>query len=93
MSAVVSGGQSEAEATRNLNAINRAPRSNTWHLSFSYGRALQARLVASSLLIVVVCCLLISTQFFVILNSCLDAWRGKEENVAAAQKALLERAK
>jgi len=63
----LSGGQSEAEATRNLNAINRAPRSNTWHLSFSYGRALQA--------------------------SCLDAWRGKEENVAAAQKALLERAK
>lgn len=42
--AFLSGGQSEAEATRNLDAINRmaldvgAP----WRLTFSYGRALQS---------------------------------------------------
>lgn len=63
----LSGGQSEAEATRNLNAINRMPGAKTWSLSFSYGRALQA--------------------------STLKAWQGKKENVKAAQKALLERAK
>jgi len=38
----LSGGQSEVEASRNLNAINLQPRANTWHLTFSYGRALQA---------------------------------------------------
>lgn len=38
----LSGGQSEEEATLNLNAINRAPLKRPWHLSFSYGRALQA---------------------------------------------------
>jgi len=37
----LSGGQSEEEATLNLNAINRVPKS-PWILSFSYGRALQA---------------------------------------------------
>ena len=39
----LSGGQSEAESTRNLNAINTctvAPK--PWALSFSFGRALQA---------------------------------------------------
>jgi fructose-bisphosphate aldolase class I len=36
----LSGGQSEVEATRNLDAINR--RGGPWPLSFSYGRALQA---------------------------------------------------
>jgi fructose-bisphosphate aldolase class I len=36
----LSGGQSEVEATRNLNAINRI--GGPWPLSFSYGRALQA---------------------------------------------------
>ena len=36
----LSGGQSEVEATENLNAINRA--GGPWPLSFSYGRALQA---------------------------------------------------
>lgn len=38
----LSGGQSEVEASRNLNAINVQPRAKTWHLTFSYGRALQA---------------------------------------------------
>lgn len=38
----LSGGQSEAEATRNLNGINKTARSGTWHLTFSYGRALQS---------------------------------------------------
>ena len=35
----LSGGQSEVEATENLNAINRI--GGPWPLSFSYGRALQ----------------------------------------------------
>ncbi|KAJ4888524.1 hypothetical protein Rs2_28272 [Raphanus sativus] len=35
----LSGGQSEAEATLNLNAMNQSP--NPWHVSFSYARALQ----------------------------------------------------
>jgi fructose-bisphosphate aldolase class I len=36
----LSGGQSEVEATENLNAINQV--AGPWPLSFSYGRALQA---------------------------------------------------
>ncbi len=36
----LSGGQSEEEATRNLNAMN-ALEKHPWELSFSYGRALQ----------------------------------------------------
>jgi len=36
----LSGGQSEVEATENLNAMNRV--GGPWPLSFSYGRALQA---------------------------------------------------
>ena len=35
----LSGGQSEIEATVNLNAMNLQP--NPWHISFSYARALQ----------------------------------------------------
>jgi len=35
----LSGGQSEIEATLNLNAMNQQP--NPWHVSFSYARALQ----------------------------------------------------
>jgi len=61
----LSGGQSELEATLNLNAMNKTP--NPWHVSFSYARALQ--------------------------NSVLKSWQGKPENVAAAQQALLKRAK
>uniref|UniRef100_A0A915B363 Fructose-bisphosphate aldolase n=1 Tax=Parascaris univalens TaxID=6257 RepID=A0A915B363_PARUN len=38
----LSGGQSELDATANLNAINRVPGLKPWRLSFSYGRALQA---------------------------------------------------
>ncbi|TVU00637.1 hypothetical protein EJB05_53937, partial [Eragrostis curvula] len=34
-----SSGQSEVEATQNLNAMNQGP--NPWHVSFSYARALQ----------------------------------------------------
>ena len=36
----LSGGQSEVQATENLNAINRI--GGPWPLSYSYGRALQA---------------------------------------------------
>jgi len=61
----LSGGQSELEATLNLNAMNQKP--NPWHVSFSYARALQ--------------------------NTVLKTWQGKEANVAAAQEALLKRAK
>lgn len=64
--AFLSGGQSEIEATENLNAINeRGP--FPWRLSFSYGRALQ--------------------------DSALKTWNGKIENVPAAQKVFLHRAK
>jgi Fructose-bisphosphate aldolase class-I len=35
----LSGGQSELEATLNLNAMNQS--ANPWHVSFSYARALQ----------------------------------------------------
>ena len=37
----LSGGQSEADATANLNAMNKAYPNLPWKLSFSYGRALQ----------------------------------------------------
>ena len=38
----MSGGQSEEDATRNLNAINTFAGRRPWALTFSYGRALQA---------------------------------------------------
>ncbi|XP_013167455.1 PREDICTED: fructose-bisphosphate aldolase-like [Papilio xuthus] len=38
----LSGGQSEDEATVNLNAINNVQLKKPWALTFSYGRALQA---------------------------------------------------
>ena len=38
----LSGGQSEEEASINLNAINQCPLHRPWALTFSYGRALQA---------------------------------------------------
>jgi fructose-bisphosphate aldolase, class I len=41
----LSGGQSEVQATENLNAINRI--GGPWVLSFSYGRALQASALAA----------------------------------------------
>ena len=41
----LSGGQSEVEATENLNAINKL--AGPWPLSFSYGRALQASALAA----------------------------------------------
>nr|AAR09171.1 aldolase [Heterodera glycines] len=41
----LSGGQSEIEATHNLNAINSVPGPKPWTLSFSYGRALQSSVI------------------------------------------------
>lgn len=38
----MSGGQTEEEATVNLNAINKLGHAMPWKLTFSYGRALQA---------------------------------------------------
>ncbi len=38
----LSGGQSEQEASINLNAINNCPLVKPWALTFSFGRALQA---------------------------------------------------
>lgn len=38
----LSGGQSEEEASVNLDAINKLPARKPWALTFSYGRALQA---------------------------------------------------
>ncbi|KAK1904822.1 Fructose-bisphosphate aldolase B [Dissostichus eleginoides] len=43
----LSGGQSEEEASLNLNAINQVPLNRPWKLSFSYGRALQASALAA----------------------------------------------
>ncbi|EGG13959.1 fructose-bisphosphate aldolase [Cavenderia fasciculata] len=40
----LSGGQTELEATANLNAINQEP-NRPWALSFSYGRALQSSII------------------------------------------------
>lgn len=62
----LSGGQSDEEATANLNAINARHDDVPWKLSFSYGRALQ--------------------------TAPLNAWRGKDENEPAAQKAFDHRA-
>ncbi|KRX83052.1 Fructose-bisphosphate aldolase 1 [Trichinella sp. T6] len=43
----LSGGQSEEEATVNLNAINQVQGKKPWALTFSYGRALQATVLAT----------------------------------------------
>lgn len=43
----LSGGQSEEDATVHLNAINRVPLGRPWALTFSYGRALQASVLAA----------------------------------------------
>ncbi len=40
--AFLSGGQSDEEATQNLNAINASGLSKPWQLTFSFGRGLQA---------------------------------------------------
>lgn len=42
----LSGGQSEEDASRNLNAINKVVGKKPWALTFSYGRALQASCLA-----------------------------------------------
>ena len=63
----LSGGQSDEEATANLNAMNQLYPGQPWELSFSYGRALQ--------------------------HAALQAWQGRNENVRAAQAALLKRAR
>ncbi len=62
----LSGGQSEAQATENLNTMNQLD-NQPWEISYSFGRALQA--------------------------TALKTWGGRPENVAAAQSALLTRAK
>ena len=60
----LSGGQSAEDATDHLNAINlMGP--HPWQVSFSYGRALQAPVLA--------------------------AWKGQEDNLAAAQKSFFKR--
>lgn len=43
----LSGGQSEENATVHLDAINRFPGRKPWALTFSYGRALQASVLAA----------------------------------------------
>ncbi|MBF0235529.1 MAG: fructose-bisphosphate aldolase class I [Desulfamplus sp.] len=60
----LSGGQSPEDATDHLNAINKMGQ-HPWQVSFSYGRALQAPVLA--------------------------AWKGQEDNLAAAQKMFLKR--
>lgn len=41
----LSGGMSELDATLNLNAINQSTMKKPWHLTFSFGRALQASVI------------------------------------------------
>lgn len=48
----LSGGQSELDATANLNAINAVPGPKPWALTFSYGRALQASVLKVTLQLV-----------------------------------------
>jgi hypothetical protein len=43
----LSGGQSEEDATVNLDAMNKCPGRKPWALTFSYGRALQASVLAA----------------------------------------------
>jgi fructose-bisphosphate aldolase class I len=43
----LSGGQSEEDATIHLDAINKTPGRKPWALTFSYGRALQASVLAA----------------------------------------------
>ena len=43
----LSGGQSELDATINLDRINKHPAKKPWALTFSYGRALQASVIAA----------------------------------------------
>lgn len=64
--AFLSGGQTGAEATAHLSAMN-AKFDLPWPLTFSYGRALQA--------------------------DALAAWNGRQENVAAGQRAFAHRAR
>jgi fructose-bisphosphate aldolase class I len=64
--AFLSGGQSDEEATANLDAMNRIG-NLPWALTFSYGRALQ--------------------------HAPQKTWAGKAENVGAAQRAFIHRAK
>tara|TARA_B100000686_G_C16740813_1_gene946492 strand:- start:733 stop:1770 length:1038 start_codon:yes stop_codon:yes gene_type:complete len=45
--AFLSGGQTELEATANLNAMNAMEQEHPWELSFSYGRALQQSALAA----------------------------------------------
>jgi len=48
----LSGGQSEEEASQNLNAMNSLKDvARPWHLSFSFGRALQSSCVKVTILI------------------------------------------
>jgi len=57
----------EETATINLDAMHKMYPNLPWHVSFSYGKALQ--------------------------KTCIVTWMGKQENVEAAQQALLARAK
>lgn len=64
--AFLSGGQSEIQATQNLNAMHKMGKL-PWPLTFSYARALQ--------------------------DSATKVWNGKKENINAAQKVFIHRAK
>jgi fructose-bisphosphate aldolase class I len=64
--ALLSGGQSDEEATAHLDAMNKIG-NLPWKLTFSYGRALQ--------------------------HAPQTTWKGRQENVAAAQRAFSHRAR
>ncbi|WP_426191570.1 class I fructose-bisphosphate aldolase [Massilia sp. DWR3-1-1] len=64
--AFLSGGQTPAQATLRLNALQQGQGTQPWAMTFSFGRALQ--------------------------QPALALWQGHEDNVAAAQRALVYRA-
>ena len=86
----LSGGQSEEEATLNLNAMNAITAvSKPWSLTFSYGRALQVKNPIKILVLRMSFC----SQHCKWQASCLKAWGGKDENIEKAKQVLFERAK
>lgn len=62
----LSGGDTPEDSTKHLNAINKLGDKVPWELSFSFGRALQAK--------------------------ALEAWAGKAEQVAMAQRVFYDQA-
>jgi fructose-bisphosphate aldolase class I len=89
----LSGGQSELDATANLNAINQLEAKKPWTLSFSYGRALQSSVLKAWLV-----CAPFAFHFSTTIPSKLYpnltylCVKGDKANVEAARKVYFHRA-